>query len=275
MKNFGINIDECTVEKDIVVHKNWEAIARATVANKIKKWKAATGCSRVIIAMGGPTNFRDRLALFQKYKDRPPSNKPLKLKDVRALIIETYHCVISDDCEADDIIAMYQFKGREDGSYIVCTEDKDAKQTPGYTFNPRTEEIRCCSGFGKIDLITKISASNKKTYKIDGYGRCFFYYQVVCGDPVDTYHPFPKVISPYRFYNEFKDITTDKEAWVYVANLYKQHYADVKSWIDWQGTEHVGTWVDILQVYVDVVHMFRNANDRLDVKKILNQYDIK
>ena len=28
--------------------------------------------------------------------------------------------------------------GHKDKSYIVCTEDKDAKQTPGYTFNPKT-----------------------------------------------------------------------------------------------------------------------------------------
>ena len=270
----GIDIADCEVTKDVIVHKNWESIAKATVANKIRKWKAATGTSRVLIAMGGLTNFRDRLNLFQKYKDRPPSNKPLKLKEVRALILELYSCIVSDDCEADDIIAMYQYKGHLDGSYIVATEDKDAKQTPGYMFNPRTEEIRCCTGFGKIELITKMSSSMKKTYKIDGFGRCFFYYQLVVGDPVDTYHPFPKVISAYKFSNDFASITNDLEAWAYVVNLYKQHYGDVTEWVNWRGETVKGTWVDILQVYVDVVHMMRTPNDRLNVKEILTKFGL-
>lgn len=141
----GFDFESCTRDKSVVVRKNWESIARNTCINKVNKWKAAVGASRVIIALGGSTNFRDRLPLFTKYKDRDPSNKPVKLKDVRAIVEGLYTCIISDDCEADDIISTYQYIGSKDKSYIVCTEDKDAKQTPGYMFNPRTEEIRNCS----------------------------------------------------------------------------------------------------------------------------------
>lgn len=59
----------------------------------------------------GTTNFRDRLPLlYNKYKDRDSSKKPLKLKDVRLMIQDMYHCESIDDLEADDIISMYQFK---------------------------------------------------------------------------------------------------------------------------------------------------------------------
>lgn len=226
-----------------------------------------------LLLWDGPTNFRNRLHLFGKYKDRT-GKKPAKLKEVRKIIETLFRCIVSHDCEADDLIAMYQFKGHKDKSYIVATEDKDAKQTPGYIFNPRTEEIRCCNGFGEVKLIIKLSASNKKTYKIDGFGRAFFYYQLVVGDPVDTYHPFPKVMSPYKFYNEFNGIDNDKDAWTYVANLYKSHYGDITEWVDWQGETVKGTWVDILQVYTDVVHMMRYENDRLDVKSILKKFEV-
>lgn len=157
------------------------------------------------------------------------------------------------------------------------TEDKDAKQTPGYIFNPRTEEIRFCSGFGKIELITKLSASGSKTYKIDGIGRAFFYYQVVVGDPVDTYHPFPKIISAYRFFNEFKEITSDKDAWLYVITKYKENYFGITEWVDFKGEIHKGSWIDILQAYVDVVHMrrwFTPKIDRIDVRAVLKKMEL-
>lgn len=47
-----VDFDSCTVEKEEIVHKNWEAIATATAINKVKKWKAAVGATNVIIAMG-------------------------------------------------------------------------------------------------------------------------------------------------------------------------------------------------------------------------------
>lgn len=271
----GYDYESCTRDKVTTVHKNWESIAKNTAINKVNKWKKAVGASRVIIALGGPTNFRDRLPLFTKYKDRDASAKPIKLKEVRKIIESNFSCVFSDDCEADDIISAYQYKGHKDKSYIVCTEDKDAKQTPGYMYNPRTEEIRCCTGFGELELKTKVSPSGNKTYKIDGYGRSFFYYQVICGDPVDTYKAFSRVMTPLAFYNSFKDIKTDKEAWSFVANLYKEAYGDLTEW-NANGVIVKGTWIDILQAYVDVVHMRRwlKPIDRLIVRDILKQYKI-
>lgn len=59
----------------------------------------------------GTTNFRDRLPLlYNKYKDRDSSKKPIMLSEVRDIIQQTYYCESIDDLEADDIISMYQFK---------------------------------------------------------------------------------------------------------------------------------------------------------------------
>lgn len=147
--------------------------------------------------------------------------------------------------------------GYKDRSFIVCTEDKDAKQTPGYTFNPKTKEIRCCTGFGKTELITKISTSGSKSYKIDGFGRSFFYYQLVCGDPVDTYTPFKPAKTPFKFHREFDGIDNDKDAWQYVVNEYRNYFGDSKEHVAWDDTVLTGGWLQILQIYVDVVHMQR------------------
>ena len=59
----------------------------------------------------GTTNFKDRLPLlYNKYKDRDSSKKPIMLSEVRDIIQQTYYCESIDDLEADDIISMYQFK---------------------------------------------------------------------------------------------------------------------------------------------------------------------
>lgn len=226
--------------------------------------------------MDGKTNFRDHLALLHsQYKDRASSYRPPHLSEVRALLKTLFSFEESVNCEADDLISRYQYKGRQDKSYIVVTEDKDAKQTPGYLYNPRKLEIRDCSGFGKLIPIVKVSpTTGRETFKLDGFGRLWFYYQVVCGDKVDTYHPFSKVVSDKAFYNAFKDIDNDKDAWTLVVSWYKRHYGAVEEYQDWSGKVHKGTWVDILQTYVDVVHMQRWENDVIDVRKVLALYDL-
>lgn len=106
----NINIENCIVSKEKIAHKNWEYIARTSILRKVETWKREVGASHVIIALG-ETNFRDRLSLlYNKYKDRDSSKKPLKLKEVRAMIKTMYPCEMIDDLEADDIISMYQFR---------------------------------------------------------------------------------------------------------------------------------------------------------------------
>lgn len=274
LESIGLSIDDYVVTKEKVVHKNWEYIARKVAIKKVQEWKNAVGATTCIIAMG-TSNFRDRLPLlYNKYKDRDSSRKPLKLKEVRGIITELYRCESIPDLEADDIISMYQYKGHKDKSYIVCTEDKDADQTPGYKFNPRTGEIKCCNGFGALELIVKETASGSKTYKVKGHGRAFFYFQLITGDPVDTYTPFKPARTHYKFYKEFKDVDNDKDAWQYVVNEYKMYFGDITEYTAWDGTIIKGTWLDILQVYVDVVHMQRWENDRVLVKPVLDKLGV-
>lgn len=134
------------------------------------------------------------------------------------------------------LLVCINIYGHKNNDYIVGTEDKDANQTPGYKYNPKTKEILCGNGFGKVELIIKESSSGSKSYKVTGYGRAFFYFQVVCGDPVDTYSPFKPAKTHYRFYKEFNGITTDQEAWQYVVNEYKSYFGDIKEYTIWDGT---------------------------------------
>lgn len=142
--------------------------------------------------MGGKGNFRDDLPLFGKYKDRANSFRPECLKEIRDLLTTLYKVEYSVNCEADDLISTYQYLGyKTKKRIIVCTEDKDARQTPGLLFNPRTETLIDCSGFGELDLITKVSSSGTKTYKTKGYGRLWFYFQCISRRSSRFVFPFP------------------------------------------------------------------------------------
>lgn len=227
--------------------------------------------------MVGETNFRDRLdLLYCAYKsDRDPAKKPIKLSEIKELIKKMYYCEIAEDEEADDIISRYQYlSSKEVGKYIVISPDKDCKQTPGFVYNPQKDEIRNCSGFGYIELIVKKSASGSNSYKIDGVGRCFFYWQLIGGDLVDSYYPFKPAKTPYRFYQEFKDIKNDKEAWQYVYNSYKSYFGDIEEWIRWDGKVIKGDIIDLIQVYVDVVHMIRWNEDSINVRDVLKKMEV-
>ena len=271
-KGLDYNAFTSTKERNLV--DDYLNQAKYILIGKVNKLKKDVGADKVLMVIGGKTNFRDRLPLFSRYKDRDGSYRPACLQEVREMCKELFHTQTSEDCEADDLISMYQYMGRLDQSYIVVTEDKDAKQTPGFLYNPRRLEIRDCNGFGSLELVTKVSAKGSKNYKIEGYGRLWFYTQVLLGDPVDTYKPFSKGMTDYSVYNLLKDCKTDLDCWTIVANKYKEAFGALKSWTSWEGIEIKGTWIDILQTYVDVVHMRRYPDDRIVVEKVLKKYEI-
>lgn len=278
LEKLSFAIEDCLIENQSIVHKNWKVIATRIIESKLKTWKAKTGATKCLILFNTGHNFREDLPLlYTPYKcNRDPDKKPLMLKEVRKLLQENYPCDYIHDAEADDLIAMYQYKGdKEKGKYIVVTPDKDANQTPGFVYNPMGDTITYCSGFGTVPLISKLSKSGNKTYKVQPIGRCSFYWQMVCGDKVDTYSPFKPTKTAYRFYTEFKDIKTDKEAWQYVYNSYKNYFGEITEWTSYNGIKVKGTLIDLIQVYMDVVHMQRFEGDRPLVRDILHKMKIK
>ena len=78
----------------------------------------------------------------------------------------------------------------------------------------------------------------------------------------------------YKVYNLLINCKDDKDAWAVLVEEYKLHYGSITKYTDWTGKTHKGTWIDILQNYVDVVHMRRWENDRVDVNNVLTKYNL-
>lgn len=287
--------DTKTVRDDYIIEDKKELknsnslqVGMFTLLSKIKKIKSDTKAKKVILALAGTDNFRDRIPLPVKYKGQRPPNKPLVYYDLRKYAEEQLAVDIAVDQEADDLLSINQYSHRENGLSVSCTLDKDNRGISGYLHNPTTCETKYIEGLGTFWLDT---STTKK--KLMGYGRCFEYIQWIVGDPVDFYHPqdlisakcienkqsnltkvIKKMSAPVAF-EQLKDFKTDKEWLVYIHNLYYSWYKDLKWYKTWDGKLIKDIdYIDILQCYVDCVHMRRWENDRIDIRQVFKNQGI-
>lgn len=250
------------------------------VQSHVKKILSATDTIHVLIALSGESNFRDRLPLPVQYKGhRLDLVRPIALRETREYIKSKYACMIAQDEEADDIISKFQFKGisQPNKKIIVVTLDKDARGTPGLVYDPNKNKLINVNGFGFVTY-------EKGT--LYGEGRKWFYHQLLHGDSADNYDPCDLLIlnskeqlkrvkiTDYRSFNLLNPCQTDKECLQIVHDTYCKWYKDIDSWTTWDGTVVKGNYLDLLQVYVDTVHMRRWDNDRIDIKSVLKKFEI-
>lgn len=120
---------------------------------------------------------------------------------------------------------------------------------PGLQLNWETGEMTNTDDpFGWIILHTMDNAS--KTKKIKGRGWKFFWAQMLMGDPTDNIQGLPKVcnpeycptgkfkaVGPVLAYDILSTVTTNKEAFRVVRDLYKE-YGEKVGFVNWRdGTE--------------------------------------
>jgi 5'-3' exonuclease len=107
----------------------------------------------------GPNNFRYKI--YPAYKaNRVNKDKPLYLKDCQDYLVSEYKAVVSDGCEADDLLGINQ---TEDS--VIYSIDKDLLMIPGHHFN----------------FVTGIY---KEISELDGLKQ--FYRQMLIGDTADN-----------------------------------------------------------------------------------------
>ena len=283
-------IEDYIVKDCQELKKDYKSSMTVLLRKFIEDIRKATKSEEVVLAAGGNTNFRDRLQSPQKYKgNRDNVLKPLALKECKEYAANTYITVRGEDEEADDIISMFQYRSYYDKIYkiVVATPDKDSLQVQGYLYNPESTKgmasnfTELIEGLGEVSLIEK-----SKRSKLKFKGRKALYSQILHGDPTDNYDPsylYKKLIgstvkaptlSDIKVYNLLEDCTTDKECWQIIHNQYYEWYGDVTSWVDWEGKEYKGTYLDILQIYVDYAHMRRWNKDQINVKEVLKNLGI-
>lgn len=179
-------------------------IATYRVEEMIDKTLNETGASEFSIYLSGNNNFR--YEIYPEYKANRTQPKPRFLKEVKDYLIEKYQAVVSDGCEADDLLGIEQcqlYQGYE-GTWptIICSIDKDLRMIPGmhYSF-----EIKGTSVKGK-EWIRPMEITNVEYF--DGLRR--FYTQLLTGDSTDNVKGAAG-IGPVKAQRILADCTTEEE----------------------------------------------------------------
>lgn len=259
----------------------------------VKKLLNASQCNEVLLTLGGDTNFRDRVPLPRKYKgSRADARRPLALSEIRQLASKKYNTQYSEDEEADDLISKYQYLSytkllENNGDVfkdrvVVCTLDKDARGTPGLLYDPNSDTTTNIEGLGYLE---RKPLANKK-HKLYGIGRKWFYSQLLTGDKADDYFPCDlyrritnnpsksPLITDLKCFKLLNPCESDYDCLKVIKDTYYNWYKDITEWTSFEGKQVKGGWLDILQMYVDIVHMRRFDNDSVNVKSLLTQFEL-
>ena len=117
------------------------------------------------VYLTGKGNFRYDVAKTAVYKgNRKDTPKPPNLPYLRQYMMDTYNCVVSENEEADDLIAIAAAK-RDYKDTVIVSIDKDFMQLPVKIYNPMKDEW----------FHPTVWEATK-----------FFYTQILTGDAVDN-----------------------------------------------------------------------------------------
>lgn len=247
--------------------------------NSIKSLCSQLDTNKYYGYTGTGETFRDRLATLQKYKgNREGTEKPTHLDALKEYAIDYHECYLVKDIEADDAISIdsyhnynvYKKTGNLNDKLITIAVDKDAKGCTGFLFNPNKyfEPIEI-DGLGYLTL--------DDSSKPDGWGRKWFYYQVLLGDAVDNYDPAclsTKKNGEQGCFNRLEGCNTDRECWQAIVQHYQELYPEPVTFTNFRGDELTVNWLYILQEIVDLARMLRWEGDRVQVQDILQKLRI-
>lgn len=184
-------------------------------------------------------SFRYYEAITKQYKGSRKSPKPLHYHNIRAYMLATYNCVVSDGLEADDMLAINQTDDT-----IICSIDKDLRQVPGWHYSwsigaRPSIPIYMVDEFGTLEMVGK-----PKKLKATGLRSLFA--QVLMGDTVDNIQGIDG-LGPVGAYKILSECITEMELFLATAKTYYDSDPD--------------NWEKKLREHIDLVYMIRKLDE--------------
>lgn len=242
------------------------------------------GCKGYYGYIGKGKSFREDVSTVLQYKGVNRDLKPVHLNYIEQYLLKRHHCKLVTGIEADDACSIDSYSAfqewkktkHERDRLILVAVDKDAKGTICHLFNPDKSKLpQTIQGYGKL--------FKNDNGDWDGYGRAWFYYQIIEGDSVDNYKP---IYAAKKFERQDKPIgvakavaqlavcENDQEALRVVVNTYRQWYPEPFKYLSWKGEEITGTWKSMLQEHWTLAHMLRWPDDKIDVMSVIDKMGI-
>jgi len=150
----------------------------------------------------GHNNFR-KVANPEYKANRKDKEPPRWLQQCRRFLVEEWHSVVSDGCEADDLLGIVQTLWNQQNSCdstMIASLDKDLLMIPGWHYN---------------------WLHNNKTYTAPFEGIKTFYKQMLIGDISDNIRGVEK-IGKIKAAKLLDNIETEQELLNIVFDLYNE-----------------------------------------------------
>lgn len=147
-------------------------------------------CMQFEFYLTGKKNYRNDIAVTKPYKgNRKGKDKPVHLQALRDHLVSAWDAIVSDGCEADDLLSIRQHQLGDDS--VIVSLDKDLNMVPGWHYN-----------FVKDDL-----------YYVDpAEGMHNFYTQLLTGDMTDNIQGVYRC-GPKKAEKLLADCSTEQEYW--------------------------------------------------------------
>jgi 5'-3' exonuclease len=148
------------------------------------------------VFLTGKGNFRTEYAVTAGYKEhRKEKEKPEHLEAIRQYLISDWEAVVSNNEEADDLIAIAMTEHPES---IIVSIDKDFDQLPGLHYNPNKGQL--------------YSVSPEDATK-------FLYEQILTGDRADNIIGI-KGVGPVKAKKALEDCVTEQQMYDVCVEMY-------------------------------------------------------
>jgi hypothetical protein len=195
---------------------------------------------------------RYEIATVKPYQQhRGKSKKPINVQPLKELFAKELGGVFTDE-EADDLLTQWQNEAGCNDSTIIWSTDKDLKICDGWHYTPKgLEEVH---GYGYCYY---------EKSKVKGFGKSFFFHQLLMGDTADNIPGLPKLFGKQcgakRTFDYLSEAKTELEALDLCINAYYDFYED--DWLEMMLEQGRLLWMR-RKPYEDVLEYFKElVND--------------
>lgn len=268
----GKDFNDYTVED--IVESEPLSYCLNTLKQALKVAMRNSGATHAELYVEGSGNFRNKLPLPTKYKDREGNYRPTYLKDCKDFVLKALDGYRVCSVETDDFVQTRMYELHNQGiKAITYGVDKDFWQEWRYdplVYNPMTCEVKQYKG--------GIGELWETSYGVKGSGLVWLLFQLLLGDIADSYTPkqfFKKRYGEKSFYKEFKDIKDIQELFIKYLERWKSLVPDVVEYVDVFGVEQKKTRLEIIELYFSCCYMRIYNDDNTTFQSLLKEYGVE
>lgn len=242
--------------------------AYSVVNNRIDTINSRLGVRQYYGYVGKGDSFRVELSTILKYKgQRAAAIKALQIEEVEHYLVKKHAGEYISGLESDDQCVIDCTANKD---LILVARDKDFYGCELTLFNPDMMDVP-----QKIEGLGKLYTNDKQEVK--GWGRKFFYHQVMSLDQADNYcanSASEKRWGEKSSYNLLEECKTDKTCLEALVKGYKTLYPEKKVITGWRGDKIEIDWLYVLKENFNLARMLRWEGDVVDVQDVLNKLKI-